>query len=451
MLLALALMATLAEGHPRFTTRDCSRAPGGRSTRGIPCGASQPAPLFELASTSGAGMGSACGCANITGTKGETVAATRGSSAVCLKQGFSLSLADGDAVTCANDLPVVESDGTALGILVQSGRTNYLSYDRALGTPPWGLAANIGPPTVTNAYAVGLDGVAGSATRMQVPACPGAGTYSIAYQNTPFLGGGASMSGSAFIKGTSGSGSIAIYEVNTSISTGVQIICNYNPTTWTWCGGPGAPLTFVNTHGNGQFGIGCTNNGLPGAANSGAADVLVWGANLQIGGFPLNPINTTTAAASRSADTLRVNASTFPATAYSKAVSITTAWGDATLPSNPNFIAGEVGTASGTDFFINSGASGVRVQNCNGGCSAVTSTPPLGITAGVTTRFAGSSGGGLGAIYKNGSLITGPSALSPAAAPNASTTGIADNTLGLAHLDGIISRICWDSDTSTCR
>lgn len=56
MLGALAVAAVLAASPPRYTTRECSREEGGRSSRGIPCGGREAETYLEFLPSSGAGM-----------------------------------------------------------------------------------------------------------------------------------------------------------------------------------------------------------------------------------------------------------------------------------------------------------------------------------------------------------------------------------------------------------
>lgn len=146
LLLALVATSALAQrGGGRFE-RFCSRGEQGRSDRGFGCDDSYA--FFELAPASGAGMGAACGCAAITGAKGETVTWTRASSAYCTKEGLATTgLTTTSMVSCGNNLPRVEADnGGVLGVLAESSRTNLALWSEDQTNGAYALD---GAPTVT--------------------------------------------------------------------------------------------------------------------------------------------------------------------------------------------------------------------------------------------------------------------------------------------------------------
>lgn len=411
-------------------------------------GGAPPLAFFEFAPASGTGMGSACACVAVTGAKGEVITHTRATAAICLKQGLAITgIADGDAVSCGNNLPRVESDGTALGLLMEEARTNRLQQSNNVAAAPWSTANGGGSAAavVTAAYATGPDGVANSASRLQVDACPTSGSsFSIAFQNyTPT--GLVKQSASAFIKGTSGSGTIAMYIYDTS--SGLQITCSYNPTTWTWCGGPATPLIYTPVVLSGQVGIGCTHTTIPGHTNTGAADVLVWGANLQTGAFPTNPIATTTSVVTRNADTNTLNASTFPGAPFSMSGYLTSE-APSGIGAINSVLEGLVGTATGAGFF-NSGGS-FRLSTNNSGNAFAQAAPA--VVAGTTYKTGGVNSGGNSTVYFNGAIIAGPTATNSAAQPWSTTTGVGYAPAGGAgwQANGIVSRLCVDSSTTKC-
>ena len=152
LLLLLLLSQTQApEASPLLDrpvrTRDMMRA-GGRSGVGPP--------FFEFAPASGAGMGTECACAAVTGAKGGALTFTRASVAECYSN-------DGQTLTqCASGQPRVSS-GTAssswLGLWVEDVATNLILQSRDLSQAAW---------TKTNMTcaltATGMRGVANSAS-----------------------------------------------------------------------------------------------------------------------------------------------------------------------------------------------------------------------------------------------------------------------------------------------
>ena len=129
MLLSLSLSsASFAQG--RFD-RFNSRTDQGRSHRGFE---QSSGAFFEFAPASGAGMGTACACAAITGAKGETLTFTRASVAECYSN-------DGQTLTqCSTNQPLVSSgrvDSTLLGLWREEARQNDALHSRDLSQAIW--------------------------------------------------------------------------------------------------------------------------------------------------------------------------------------------------------------------------------------------------------------------------------------------------------------------------
>lgn len=127
--------------------------------------------FFEFAPANGAGMGTACACAAITGAKGEAMTFTRASSAWCTREDYSL-------VECSTNQPRVmtgRGSGEPLGLFVEElAATNSILHNRDGSQAIW---------TKTNATctktATGVDGVASSATRCSATAGNGTATQAI--------------------------------------------------------------------------------------------------------------------------------------------------------------------------------------------------------------------------------------------------------------------------------
>lgn len=408
---------------------------------------------FEFAPANGEGMGQACACADVTPATGGILFVFRATNAVCLKQGLARTLlTEGDAVTCGNNLPRIESDGTALGLLTEPFRLNRLQQSNNVAAAPWGLASGGGAAgsSATPAYAPGLDGVANSASRLTVGACPTVGAaFSLAFQGYTATGL-IPQSASAFFKGTSGSGTIAMYLYDGT--SGVQITCSYNPTTWTWCGGPGAQLVYTPISVGMQIGIGCTNTSIPGFSNTGAADVLVWGVNMQEGSYPTNPIITTSAIVSRNAELSNVYQDLvtdlpFPGAPFSLSAYFTpqTASGSSVAVAIFDGLYNYVDqTTDGTALTIRS--NDLRFTTNQSGSSTITYTPAY--TAGSTHMVGGVNVAGQSTIYYDGVIVAGPTATNTANAFLSPAIGNA--ALGTESASGIISRVCFDSSTTRC-
>jgi len=315
MLLALALALTLGDISPRFTARDCSRGPGGRSSRGVPCGS---VAFFELAPASGAGLGATCACAAVTGAKGEAVTWARASSAYCTKEGLATTgLTNSSLVSCGSNLPRVEvgSDGVA-GLLHEQAATNLTIRSQELDNVAWGLVrSTVAFPTVTPNTATAPDGTL-TADRVQIAACPAVGNYSLVVQ---FRGATFNVNPATFgiyLKGTSSSGTVGLYADDGAVGNDYRT-CSYNSTTWTRCSLTSVQGDLV------QWGFGCLNiAAAPGSGDTGAADVLAWQGDFTNSPYASSPIATTTASTTRALDTAVVTIPTATTNTVSMAATV---------------------------------------------------------------------------------------------------------------------------------
>jgi len=427
--------------HTERMWREGMRAWGRNAPRGGPAYA-----FFEFAPASGAGMGTACACTTPTGAKGEVLTFTRGSSATCMKGNVSASIANGDLVVCSTNQPRVMpgGDGTgALGLLVESARTNSALRSSELDNAVWLKLVTAGAVTVTADQAVAPDGTT-TAERLQFTACPTDPTTSGIYQIFSLA---AAHSSSVYVKGNGTSGNIGLVSGSSNALPYKGATCAYNSTTWTRC-------IVSNTGGAApdEFYIGCINNSgviSPNPGNTGAGDVFVWGAQVEAGAYATSYIPTTSAAATRSLETAAFNGSTLPGSPYSKAATIIVPWTTANEPALPSILMGEKAPFTGSDLFFAGG--GLRVQNGTGAAFVSFTTASITVTANTPLRLAASSGGGFGNVYVNGALFSGPTALTDGLGPNANATGLADNTVGVNHLDGVVKQVCWDGSLARCR
>lgn len=439
MILSLAILLLAGQ-----VESDCVRVPraggcvraNGRSGAGFA--------FFEAFPASGAGTAGVCSTTAPTGAKGEVLTFTRASSATCTKTAagglVTTGIAVGDLVVLSSNVSRVEYDSQGyLGLLMEASRINYLLRSEAPSNAVWTKESSGAATTVTADQAAAPD-EATTADRMQAIATSGVGFADI-YQAWTASGANTPTTCSAFIRGTSNSDTTDI--------------CLYDGATWSCTACPYVSGSYSRCYITDTVGAAASrfcklgnNSGQNGGVARNALDASIWGFQGEESLYPTSYIPTGAATATRAAEAMKVNGSAFPAAAYSKAVSITTEWATASAPTLPGLLLGEVGVASGTDLFMVGGA--VRNQNCSGSCTSITSGSQT-VVAGTAYRVAADSSGGQSSIYWNGSSILGPSALTAAAAPWSTTTGIADNTVGVNHLDGIISRICIDPDPSRCR
>jgi len=186
---------------------------------------------------------------------------------------------------------------TDKGLLVEEARTNLCLQSQALATTPWASgAAGTGVATVvTNNYALAPDGTM-TATRLQCSLGGGTTTGDNSYQAQALTG--ASCRGSFWVKTTDGSAK-TIYMRGAS-ATSVAVTGEW--TRYTFDAGTLAGTTFA---------IGLRGGQTP--TNSNTCDILVWGAQLEAGAFATSYIPTTTASATRAADTPKLAGLLFPA------------------------------------------------------------------------------------------------------------------------------------------
>ena len=311
MTLALLLSLVVTQSHPRFE-RFCSRSEQGRSSRGFPCDSYA---FFEAFPSSGAGTSGACSTTAPTGSKGEVLTFTRASNGTCTKTASgglaTTGIANGDLVVLSSNQPRVEYDSEGvLGLLVESSRTNSCLRSQEIDNAAW-TKYNFGSgsiPTVTANYATAPDGTM-TAERVQFSAV-NAGDQSGVLQAVGITTGTNAVS--VYLKGTSGSGSICL----SVYATGAYTTCNFVSTSWSRCTVAGAITS------SGTIRIG-NDSAVCGGGAMTAQDVLVWGAQFEVGNYATSYIPTTSAAATRSAESPYFTVSV-PSPTYSIAASFET-------------------------------------------------------------------------------------------------------------------------------
>lgn len=163
--------------------------------------------FFEFAPASGAGMGAACACTNPTGAKGEALTFTRASTGTCTKGNTTSGIANGDLVTCGNDLPRVMpgGDGTGgLGLLVESTRTNVVTQSQAIDNAAYADFVGTGGAAPTLNAANGATAPDGTATAEQYTFAATTGAQASARAQVALTA--AAYSCTAFVQGQAGAG-----------------------------------------------------------------------------------------------------------------------------------------------------------------------------------------------------------------------------------------------------
>ncbi|MBL0304408.1 MAG: hypothetical protein IPQ23_22405 [Cytophagaceae bacterium] len=453
LLVLVSLTAGADDRRGRFE-RFCGRSAQGRSSRGFLC---DDYAFFEFAPASGAGLTSACSTTPPTGAKGEALSFARTGNATCTRTATgglaTTGIANGDLVVMSANQPRVEYDSAGtLGLLVESARTNSLIRSEALDNAAWTSSTGAGAVTVTADYAAAPDGTL-TADRLQVAACPTAGLYSARLQSRA-----AAIStdvGSVYLKGTSGSGSVGI--MLGGAATYWAATCTFNASTWTRCSTPAGAIPAAS-----EFWIGCLNNSVssPNPGNTGAADVLVWGAQDEVGAYATSYIPTTSAAVTRNVESADFIVSVSPtaSTGLSTAATVTTV-STATWVSGGGWLApvltsGSAGTPlNGALYwwtYVNTGPS--AAQDSAGVVSAGLSGyfPGFATLNATSNRVSASHSGSAWTLCQNGSCATSGS--STLGTPAFTRIMLGNPTNAAANQnDKIVSRICIDPSPTRCR
>lgn len=392
---------------------------------------------FEFAPGDGTGMGTACACTTPTGVHGEVLTFTRASSGTCFKHSQTTGIANGDLVTCSSGQPRVMSGGVGvLGLMNEGSRTNTTPQSEAFDNAAWSKAGSgAAAPTVTANAAAGPDNNT-TADRVQFPA-------TTAGQFSDLLSPGgctasASNAESVFIKGTTSSGVLGLCFCAGALCGGTSdFTCApmaYNTSTWT-------RYAQVATLGIQNHIFFATQNG------DAAADVLLYGAQCEVGTFESSYIATTTAAVTRA-----LEVATLPfvngATTGSFAATI--------VPVSA--VAGPWGNDQDHEIFSLSTAGPVGVMLLDARAASSTLTFYLaagavgsgewGITGLTENRVAGywtGTGGSASVVGALGGTSVGSGTAG-------ATTLIEVGTFsGVAPAYGVIKKVCADSDPTRCR
>lgn len=433
-LLLLALVSLTASAQsPRFS-RFCSRTDQGRTSRGLLC---DEGAFFEA--FNGRGTTTACSTTAPTGAKGEVLTFTRASAATCTKTASgglaTTGIANGDLVSLSNDVARVSFDSAStLGLLVEASRQNLILRSESFDDAVWvkQQAGGRAVPTVTANFDTAPDGTT-TADRVVFDSCASIGTESILTQN-PAAGGAWQ---SIYLRGTSGAGSISLCSYIGPVGQECTV-CSFVSGSWTRC-------SRASGASGGQWALGCENQTAfyTNATNTGTADVLLWGAQHEVGAYATSYIRTTGSAVTRVAETATFPGSTFPVSPVSFAASVTVPWAGTTTAAD--ILYGNASSTSGLALGW-TGAT-LRAQMCSGSCNTL--DVAQGPVAGVTARWAYQYSSGSASTFRDGSVIAGPTVHTAAASPWATAVGVGCN--GFGAVNGIISRICVDPSPTRCR
>lgn len=376
---------------------------------------------FEFAPANGAGMTPACACTAVTGAKGETISLSRGSAAMCSKQGFaSTGIRDGDLVLCGSGLPRAMPDPSGImGVLSEpDAGWNLVQRSEEFDNAYW---TKLGGGTATANVQIAPDGTQ-TADLITWNSTTAAGD-SIVYASTDSSASGGRVR-SIYAKGyDGGSGVLPILAGGAPAQV---LFCPLDPSTWTRC-------SFFLGAASNSFVLGCAGTTLGAACDGGVA--LVWGAQSEIGLAAGSYIKTTSASATRAAD---IYTATLPAAVgptFCAAASLA-------VPASIANIARGVQLGTAAPDFVSVG------RNTNTAASFVinaTATTPTVSAMGTTThRFRLSDNAGTRTASVDGVSVSAPAASMSAGSTAVRIGGPAD--AGAA----IITRIQVDPSPSVC-
>ena len=431
-MITLLLALALASPTPRYMTRECSRVPGGRSDRGMPCDTVSYAD-FELAPTTGAGMTAECACADVTGASGQTVTWARSSSAYCTKEGLATTgLTTTSLVLCSTNQPRVEATGNgAKGLRREAAATNLYLRSEELNTAP-NVAFTSGSSITVTANAGTAPNNTATADRIAFGAVT-SGKSAQLYQDIAITSG---VTYTFTLHVQSESGGLTQYQwVYDSVADVALSTCNYTTSTITRC-----QLTFTAVRtATARYHFGNNKVGLVGTGDTAASTVLAWGFQVEVGPAPTSYIATTSGTATRNADT--VTATLSPSIAAATGSFSAKVWIEGAI-SNSGILGLHNNTAGTFDTIAHNNATTVDLYV---GGVAKTSTVPIP-DAGVffsTSGFWGAST----SLTVNGATVTGTAAAAGATLDRL-TVG---SYVGGNVMSGIFSEICADDDATRCQ
>lgn len=245
LLITLSLLAQVEPPPRSFRACEASLGYPVRSASSLPA-CTAVIPDFQLAPASGAGMGNACNCTAITGSKGETITFTRASTGTCTKGDIRNKISVGDLVVCGNNFPRVmpgADGGGPLGLDSWEARTNVLhrssEFDNGVAWFSDGTGSSV--PTVQANAALSPFADAGMIADLVTFAATGASSESVLGQ---LRAAATSASISIYVRGYSDGGTYAdggpqgFGTIDNCSSTGGAWTCSdcvYERDYWTRC------------------------------------------------------------------------------------------------------------------------------------------------------------------------------------------------------------------------
>lgn len=366
---------------------------------------------------------------NPTGAKGEVLTDTHTGSYYC-----ESSTVGAGSIVPAN-VACIHNNGYSYR--AAGAWTNSVQFYNALATAPWTTSAIVlAVPTVTNADTTAPGGTGiNDMTRIQNVACPTVGNNTLVIQN--YTGTAATWTAQVHLRGRSGSGNVALELFDTTTATGTMTNCPYT-TTPSVCT---VSNTFANT--THSIRIGCEHLAtVTGNTDTGAADVLVWGAQSEVGtvAHPVAP--TTNAAAGPGAETLTTPWSQSLATGCASVSFIPPTTGAQAGSNGGGYVIADVGN---NRYLTRSATAKDKITAYNG-TVAIDSAAVVGYVANTPIRLASSWDGTNVSLYwptaqSNTAAWTSPS--------NPTTLYIGGNSSS-GGADGDIGRVQLDPSTTKC-
>ncbi len=235
---------------------------------------------FYFAPSSGVGMGGECaGTVPQAFTSAGAVNGTftRATAATCVR-GDPTAINNGDLVKLTSGQPRVMRGlaGAPIGVLMERSQTNLLLRSEAFDNASWTKnGSGVAAPTVTADFGVAPDATT-TAERVQIAACPANTNNSTVLQ--AITGGGAGNTNTTvYVKGNGTAGQINVVVRDTTANAGTATLVTFNASTW-------ARGFTVRSSANAtiQIQYGCANDAtIAGSSNTGAVDVLLWGAQAE--------------------------------------------------------------------------------------------------------------------------------------------------------------------------
>jgi len=141
--MSAALASTASMAWPGWGNTSLGPCPAGYVGGGLtPCRPSGYAG-FEFAPSSGAGLGSLCGCSTVTGANGEALTFSRAGNATCSLTNFDTPRV-GDFLTCAANFPrIMRNAKGTLGYFQEHGRTNLVLWSEDFSNVAWTTLATV--------------------------------------------------------------------------------------------------------------------------------------------------------------------------------------------------------------------------------------------------------------------------------------------------------------------